>query len=57
VWTLRAIYAVDHIVDMIGLDGTITDWLSDRTADCPRTKSPGLADACAANCPDLVRLA
>ena len=49
-------YPVGRIVEMIGLDGKITDSLSDRRADCPRTKSPGLADACAASCSDLVRV-
>jgi hypothetical protein len=36
------------------------DWkteLSDVTKDCPRKASPGLADPCGAQIPDLLKLA
>jgi len=35
----------------------IPDWKAEITRDCPRRLSPGLADACAAQCPDLLKLA
>jgi hypothetical protein len=40
-----------------GREGKLTDWIALMTADCPRKQSPGLADACGVQCPDLRKLA
>jgi hypothetical protein len=34
----------------------VPDWIALVTRDCPRRQSPGLADACAAQCPGLLGL-
>src|ERR1700686_1448334 len=39
-------YRVAALAETIGLDGKLTNWLYELTADCPRKNSPGLADAC-----------
>jgi hypothetical protein len=31
------------------------DWIADTTRDCPHNSSPGLADACGAPCPGLLK--
>jgi len=54
-------YRVAKVAETIGWDGKLTDWLYDLTADCPRKRSPGLADPCGARYPQpaaplLVRL-
>jgi len=35
----------------------VPDWIALMTRDCRRKQSPGLADACAAQCPHLLKLA
>jgi hypothetical protein len=37
-------YRLASIVNDIGLDSKLTNWLSVLTRDCPRRRSPGLAD-------------
>ena len=53
----RGRYSIASLVDKIGLDGKLTDWLYQLTRDCPRKQSPGLSDPCGARCPDLLKLA
>jgi hypothetical protein len=48
-------YSVRRLALEHGRDGRLTDWLSDVTKDCPRKASPGLADPCGAQIPDLLR--
>jgi hypothetical protein len=52
----RGRYSVASLVDNIGLDGKLTDWLYQLTRDCPRKQSPGLSDPCGARCPELLKL-
>lgn len=49
-------YPVAKLAETIGWDGKLTDWLYDLTKDCPRKRSPGLADPCGARCPDLPKV-
>jgi len=50
-------YAVRRLIERHGADAKIPDWKAEVTRDCPRRQSPGLADACAAQCPGLLGLA
>ena len=50
-------YSVRRLAMQYGRDGKLTDWINRMTKDCPRKQSPGLADACGARCPDLLKLA
>jgi len=52
----RGRYAVRRLVDQHGRDFKVPDWIGLMTRDCPRRRSAGLADACAAQCPDLLKL-
>jgi hypothetical protein len=52
----RGRYRLASIVNDIGLDGKLTNWLYVLTRDCPRRRSPGLFDPCAARMPNLLRL-
>ena len=52
----RGRYRVRTLVDRHGADFKIPEWRVDLTRDCPRRRSPGLADACAAMCPQLTGL-
>jgi hypothetical protein len=49
-------YRVDRLVQQLGRDANLTDWLSNITADCPRKPKPGYADPCGARCPDLPKV-
>jgi hypothetical protein len=49
-------YYVDQLFVRLGPDAKLTDCLHKLTADCPRKRSSGLADACGAWCPDFVGL-
>jgi len=53
----RGRYSPGSVVEKIGVDGKLTDWLYQLTWDCPRKQSPGLADACGARTPDLLKVA
>jgi hypothetical protein len=46
-------YRLAALVDQIGIDGKLTDWLSVLTEDCPCKAS--YSDPCGATCPDLLR--
>ena len=48
-------YSVARLIDEHGRDGRLTDWISERRADCALKRS--MSYPCAAKCPDLVRLA
>jgi hypothetical protein len=45
-------YRVDRLVQQLGRDATLTGWLANITADCPRKLKPGYSDQCGAQCPD-----
>jgi len=53
----RGQYSLASLVDKIGLDGKLTDFLYGLTRDSPRKQSPGPADPCGVRCPDLLKLA
>jgi len=44
-------YAVRRLIERHGGGMKIPDWKAEVTRDCPRRRLPGLADACAAQCP------
>jgi hypothetical protein len=50
-------YPVHGLATAHGHGFKISDWISDMTRDCPRRRSPGLADACGATCPGLQNIA
>jgi hypothetical protein len=50
-------YSVRRLALQYGREGKLTDWINLMTRDCPRKNSPGLADPCGAQCPDLLKLA
>jgi hypothetical protein len=50
-------YSVRRLALQYGRDGKLTDWIDLMTRDCARRQSAGLADACGARCPDLLKLA
>ena len=49
-------YRVDRLVQQLGREAKLTDWLANITADCPRKHSPGYSDPCGASCPDLPKV-
>jgi hypothetical protein len=49
-------YKVARVVEQLGPDALLTDWLSRITADCPRKNSIDMSDQCGAHCPDLSRV-
>jgi hypothetical protein len=46
-------YRVHGLAAQHGRDCKVPDWISDTTRDCPRRRSPGLADACGVRCSGL----
>jgi hypothetical protein len=49
-------YSVAKLVEELGPGYRLTDWLSERTRDCPQKNQAGVARACGAIMPDLVGL-
>jgi hypothetical protein len=49
-------YHVARLVAELGPAHRLTDWLSERTADCPQKNQAGVTRACGAVMPDLVNL-
>jgi hypothetical protein len=49
-------YSVAILVKLHGLDAKPTDWLSERTRDCPQKNQAGVVRACDAVMPDLIGL-
>jgi hypothetical protein len=49
-------YSVDRLVAERGRDARLTDWLSERTRDCPNKQASGVTRACGAIMPDLSEL-
>jgi hypothetical protein len=49
-------YHVAHLVAELGPAYRLTDWLSERTRDCPQKNQVGVTRACGAVMPDLVGL-
>ncbi len=47
-------YHVARLVAELRPDYRLTDWLSERTADCPQKTQAGVTRACGAAMPDLV---
>jgi hypothetical protein len=47
-------YHVARLVAELGTDYRLTEWLSERTADCPQKNQIGVTRACGAVMPDLV---
>jgi hypothetical protein len=52
----RGRYYVARLVAEFGAACRLTDWLSERTADCPQKNQAGVTRACGAVMPDLVDL-
>jgi hypothetical protein len=52
----RGQYRVSTVIEQIGEDGKLTDWLYRLTLDCPRKTAPGLSDPCGARMPDLLEV-
>jgi hypothetical protein len=52
----RAGIALTGLVQQLGRDAKLTDWLYGLTKDCPRKRSPGLSDPCGVRCPDLPKV-
>jgi hypothetical protein len=48
-------YSVRRLIEQHGRDARLTDWISDHKATCPLKRS--MSDPCAANRPDLLRIA
>ena len=49
-------YPVAKLVERLGPDARLTDWLSEITADCPRKIKNSYSDQCGALCPDLPKV-
>jgi hypothetical protein len=49
-------YHVAPLVTELGAGYRLTDWLSERTADCRQKNQAGVTRACGAVMPDLVNL-
>jgi hypothetical protein len=50
-------YHVARLLAKLGAAARLTDWLNERTADCPQKNQAGVTRACGAAMPDLVDLA
>ena len=46
-------YPLHRLIETLGRDVRILDWLEGLTADCPRKRSASISDQCHARCPDL----
>ena len=49
-------YHVARLIEEFGAAARLTDWLNERTADCPQKDPAGPTRACGAVMPDLVDL-
>jgi hypothetical protein len=49
-------YQVARLLEELGAGYRLTDWLSERTADCPQKNQAGVTRACGAVMPGLVGL-
>jgi hypothetical protein len=54
--TARADIPLRSLVERLGPDAKLTDWLSKITADCPRKRNKSFIDQCGALCPDLPKV-
>jgi hypothetical protein len=52
----QGLYHGARLLKELGPDYRLTDWLSERTADCPQKNQAGVTRACGAVMPDLVVL-
>jgi hypothetical protein len=50
----RGRYSLASVVEQIGIDGKLTDWLQQLTWDCLSKRLPGLSDPCGVRMPDLL---
>jgi hypothetical protein len=46
-------YPIGKLVDQLGAGYCLTDWLHERTRDCPNKQQTGVTRACGAIMPDL----
>jgi hypothetical protein len=49
-------YHIARLVPELGPDYRLTDWLHERTIDCPQKNQQGVTRACEAHMSDLSRL-
>jgi hypothetical protein len=49
-------YHVARLLEQLGPGARLTDWLNERTADCPQKNPAGPTRACGAVMPDLLDL-
>jgi hypothetical protein len=49
-------YNVARLIERIGADAKITDWLAQITADCPQRNSINMSDQCTARYPDFPKV-
>jgi hypothetical protein len=49
-------YRIGRLIETIGLNANMADWLSKITADCPREIKNSYSDQCGARCPDLPKV-
>ena len=49
-------HPVAKLVERIGPDAKLTNWLSELTADCPRKRRNSFSDQCGALYPDLPKV-
>jgi hypothetical protein len=49
-------YPIARLIETIGPNANMADWLSKITADCPRKRESSYSDQCGALCPDLPKV-
>lgn len=49
-------YPIARLIETIGPNANMADWLSKITADCPRKIKNSFSDQCGALCPDLPKV-
>jgi hypothetical protein len=46
-------YHLQQLIDDLGRDARVINWLDEITADCPKKRARNWNDQCAMRCPDL----
>jgi len=49
-------YNVARLIERLGADAKLTDWIAGITHDCPKRRSLDMSDQCGARCPDLPKV-
>jgi len=49
-------YPIARLIETIGPNANMSDWLSKITADCPRKMENSYSDQCGARCPDVPKV-